>query len=266
MVYIDDYNSIEKVDIAEAESHISVHKRKLRVIAKKSEAVFNEVQTLAADKKMKVNCKKTQLLCVSSSLNNEVGSYIRTNEGEIDSTSSLKILGFNFNTEPNANYHVTGLINKFYGKLWTLRFLKKSGMYQNALLGIYCDVICPSAEYSSIIYNTLIPEYVSDRLESVQKQAMKIIFGFNIDYANLVENGTIEPLKVRRTNASLAFALKASQLPRFQYWFKQAQSWDREVRQTTRRTYVERKCRTERDRNNPLNAITRQLNAHLANI
>ena len=37
MVYIDDYNSIEKIRIAEAESHITVHKRKIHVLAQKSE-------------------------------------------------------------------------------------------------------------------------------------------------------------------------------------------------------------------------------------
>ena len=43
-----------------------------------------------------------------------------------------------------------------------------------------------------MVYGTLIPEYLSDKLESVQRQAVKIIYGHNVDYNGLVEDGTIE--------------------------------------------------------------------------
>ena len=92
---------------------------------------------------------------------------------------------------------------------------------------------------------------------------MKIIFGFDTNYQELVENGTIETLKSRRQEASLRFALKAASSERFGHkWFKETGGTDRAVRNTTRKVYVEKHCRTERSRNNPLQAMTRQLNAH----
>ena len=93
MVYIDDYNSIERLDYTDALSHISVHKRKLKVLAVKSESVFGQVQSLAAEINMKVNEKKTQLLCISASKNNVVKSYIRTDSGnEIESSKNSRLL------------------------------------------------------------------------------------------------------------------------------------------------------------------------------
>ena len=66
-------------------------------------------------------------------------------------------------------------------------------MSKENLLGIYRQVLRPSAEYSSVIYNLLIPEYISDKLESVQKQAMKIIFGYDIDYQMLIDTERFVP-------------------------------------------------------------------------
>ena len=47
LVYIDDYNSIERVRLSEAMSHITERKRKLKVIAQKSEKIFQGVQGMA---------------------------------------------------------------------------------------------------------------------------------------------------------------------------------------------------------------------------
>ena len=213
---------------------------------------------------MRVNERKTQMLCIHANHNNIISSYINADNGKIESTDYLRILGFDFNNEPNAIFHVLGVIDKLYGKLWTLRFLKKSGMSQNNLLQIYCSVLRPSAEYSSIIYNSLIPEYVSAKLEAVQRQAMKIIYGWDINYDELISNNVISTLKSRREDASLKFAFKASKSPRFgPVWFTE-NPVERSARCTTRKHYIEENCRTERGRNNPIQYMTRMLNEHLA--
>ena len=63
MVYIDGYNSIEKVKISEAMSHITTQKRKIKILAQQSELVFNRVKQLAEETGMKVN-KKKRNFCV----------------------------------------------------------------------------------------------------------------------------------------------------------------------------------------------------------
>ena len=47
----------------------------------------------------------------------------------------------------------------------------------------------------SEISGRVIPEYISSELEEVQRQAVKIIFGHQADYADLVSFGKIEILK-----------------------------------------------------------------------
>ena len=89
---------------------------------------------------------------------------------------------------------------------------------------------------------------------------MRIIYGPGVDYGKMVEDGVIEPLEERRKKACVRFANKAVTNPRFSdRWFRRSQV-DRVARETTRRVYEERRCRTERARRNPLLYMTRLLN------
>ena len=136
-------------------------------------------------------------------------------------------------------------------------------MAQADLLDIYKSVLRPSAKYSSVIYHSLIPDYISNKLESVQRQALKIIFGWDTNLDQLYDNGTIETLANRREKNALSFALKAAASPRFgPSWFSETASDMRTARPTTRKKYKEKFCRTERGRRNPLNYFTRILNEH----
>ena len=152
------------------------------------------------------------------------------------------------------------MIEKFYSKLWTLRFLKRSGLAQDKLLSIYYSIVRSAVEYCSIVYHSLIPGYLIERLELLQKQAMRTIYGTGLDYRGLVETGRIETLESRREAACLKFALKNCQTVRFdKKWFP-LNGNEREARSTTRRKYKEKNCRTERALNNPLQYMIRLLN------
>ena len=147
-----------------------------------------------------------------------------------------------------------------------MHFLKKSGMDRLNLLKVYYSVLLPSAEYCSVVYGPLIPLYVSEGLEAVQRRAMKIIYGTGVDYEEMVRSGGIVSLKDRREKRSLQFALKAADDPRFGSRRFVRNGTEREARTTTRRTYMEENYRTERAKNNPLQFMIIQLNTHYINI
>ena len=265
MVYIDDFNTIEQISLDCAMAHYTTGKTQVRVKANKSEVQFGRVKELADTVGMRVNGKKTQLLCIHASRFKKMASYIDTLDGPtIESSESLKILGFYFNEVPDAVHHVNEVINKFYGKLWMLRFLKKSGMEKMDLMRVYCTFIRAAAEYCSIVYHSLIPQYMSDRLEMVQKQAIRIIFGRGNKYEEMIMDGSLERLEERRRSNCLKFALKNYNSGRFgSKWFPQNTN-TRDARATTRRMFVENVNRTERSRNNPLQYMIRLLNEHMS--
>ena len=133
-------------------------------------------------------------------------------------------------------------------------------MKEKDLMKVYNTVILPAVEYLSVVYHSLIPQYISDKLEAVQKLALSIIFA-NKSYKKLITDGTVELLSDRREKAVKDFAIKASMSDRFQKsWFPMANQTDRIVRISTREKYVPTLCRTERMRNNPVQYMIRQLN------
>ena len=124
-------------------------------------------------------------------------------------------------------------------------------------------MIRPAVEYASVVYNSLIPDYLSDQLESVQKHAMQIIYGWNLNYGKLLEEGKVESLKERRTEAVKKFALKSEKNERFsKKWFKERETLERETRPGSRNKYEERKCNTERAKKKPILQLTKVLNEH----
>ena len=107
---------------------------------------------------------------------------------------------------------------------------------------------------------------MSERLENAQKQAYKIVYGWNIDYKEMIEQNKVETLKKRREKASLSFALKNKDKDRFNHWFPRATS-ERPARDSTRRPYLETRARTERAKSNPIQSMIRHLNKnHFENV
>ena len=91
---------------------------------------------------------------------------------------------------------------------------------------------------------------------------MKIIFGWGVNYGELLKNGVIESLYSRRETNCLKFARKAAKDVRFGHrWFPRVEN-ERSVRPTTRKIFAERRYKTERGRSNPLEFMVRLLNEH----
>ena len=127
------------------------------------------------------------------------------------------------------------------------------------LLKVYRTVILSSVEYCSEIYDSLIPKYIADKLESVQRQAIRIIYGWRAGVDELMEQNKIETLQARRTRACLSFANRNVNTEFGRRWFPLNRT-ERDARATTRRKYEEKIPRTERDRNNPIQNMIRLLN------
>jgi len=128
------------------------------------------------------------------------------------------------------------------------------------LMTVYCAIVRPSVEYSSVVYHSLIPDYLSEALEAVQRRALRIIYGSNADIGGLVSD-TVGSLKDRRVSSAMRFAEKSLVSERYgEKWFKRRPQTHMETRPTTRNKYEEPAYRTERDKSNPLAYLTRLLN------
>ena len=262
-VYVDDLNLLEKACQENAISHITTNKRQLKVHAPKIEGYFERVSVRAEAMQMKVNQKKTQILAISASINDQVTAYIRPTVGgqstQTLSGSTLKIVGYTFGNKPNVGTHVDLMCAKFRNKLWGFRKLKSAGMSQSDLLITYKSVLRPIIEFASPTYGPMLTDEMSTLIEQLQLCAMKIIYGNCVSNATVLSLTDLEPLSTRRENAIQKFAVKTSLNPRFaNKWFPKNENNNYNTRHP--KIYKEFACKTSRLYNSPLYHMRRVLN------
>ena len=74
----------------------------------------------AAGRGMKVNQKKTAILCMSDAISFTPKVCMRIEDGEVRSGDTLKLLGFTFTRSPTVNHHVEEIVRKLRSRLWPL--------------------------------------------------------------------------------------------------------------------------------------------------
>ena len=75
--------------------------------------------------------------------------------------------------------HVTSICAKSAKRLHFLKLLKRSAMSADDLLHYYKSVIRPVTEYSCFVWHSSLTKEQANRLENVQRRAVRLIFGNN---------------------------------------------------------------------------------------
>ena len=148
----------------------------------------------------------------------------------------MKILGFIFNSKPTVSAHVEYSANKFNNSLWSLSHLKRADINNSTLLQVYQVMQRPLLEYCSPVFHSMLTDEQTQRLESLQRRALRIIYGFDLPYGEIVAVSNIESLQSRRERACLEFARKLAGSQRFGNWFPLNERDGMETRRYTKKS------------------------------
>ena len=162
-----------------------------------------------------------------------------------------------FSSKPTVEAQVKNLIRKSNKRFFALLKYKRKGIPNDKIRDVYCSVLRSVMEFSSVVYHSLIPRYLSNLLESIQKRTLRAIYGYNKSYTELLAESGIKSLADRREEAIQKFAERTLPNPVYASWFNQ-----NENRQSQRhaKPYEEKFARTNRLYNSPLFTIRRNLN------
>ena len=256
--YVDDTTIVEAMDTSQAQRHLTTATATATCKARYTELVAKAITSKAEEIGMKVNCSKTQLLVISPPNGYCNRSFIDINGVRIESREEMKLLGFFFGSEPNVNCHVAEIQRRFRARFWALIHLRRSGFKGKELFSLYTVFVRPVIEFCAVVYHSLLTSQQSIALERLQKQVIKLAYGWELSYQEACSRYGIESLEDRRKLMLDRFVAKTLRNPRFaEDWYPLRQDGPN-VR--NRRIYMETCARTNRYYNSPLALMRRRAN------
>lgn len=171
----------------------------------------------------------------------------------------MTLLGFPFGNRPNIDQHIALIEMKFNARSWLPRHLKNAGVPDADICNVYTTTIRSTMEYAVPVYHPLITSTQSEKLERLQRRALKTIFGFNIPYKETLERSGLDTLSERRDKIFKKFCIKTSENELFRHWLPLNTPSKYNLRREKK--YKEMHAKTERLRKSPLHAMRRLLNS-----
>ena len=83
-------------------------------------------------------------------------------------------------------------------KLYSLRVLKRAGVDEMSILNVYLTTVRPVLEYAIPVW-LAIPDYLSDKIESLQKRFLHIVFPYIDSYNSALLAAGLETLEHKRS-------------------------------------------------------------------
>ena len=144
-----------------------------------------------------------------------------------------------------------------------LRSLIPFRLPNDDLLLIYKGYIRPLVEYAVPVWHSGLTTAQTNKLEGIQKRALKLILGYRYNsYANALVMTSQESLQERRVNICCKFGKSLLNSKEFQHWLPQPRL--EQLRQTRNPTLLyPLKCKTERYRCSPIPFLVRTLNERM---
>ena len=169
------------------------------------------INTYASMRNMRLNEIKCKDIVISFlKYQPTVITRIQLNGIVIERVSSHKLLGVIITNDLSWNEHCDSIHKKATKRLFVLRTLKRVGLGTKDLVLVYCSIVRSIVEYASPVW-AAIPLYLDELIESVQRKALKIIFG-RVDYTEALVLAGLESLSDRRVGACKRFMATARQM------------------------------------------------------
>ena len=93
----------------------------------------------------------------------------------IQRVKSYKLLGVFIDDDLKWSTHVDYIYKKACERLYSPRLLRRAGVSTTGMLKVYLSVIRPILEYAVLVWQSIC-EMQTEKLESIQKRALRVIF------------------------------------------------------------------------------------------
>ena len=119
--------------------------------------------------------------------------WIQAGRSCINSSDSLRLLGFVFGEKPDVSLQIDNLIHRATKRMFVLRYYSRF-MGGNDLKKLYSALVRSVLEYSSVTYHSMITKKQSNDLEIIQKKCLRCMYGYQKSYEELLSESGMETL------------------------------------------------------------------------
>ena len=128
------------------------------------------------------------------------------NERPLERVSSHKVLGVTISDNLRWNEHVREIVSKASKRLYILTVLKRSRIPPEDLFNIFYALVRSVLEYACVTWSTSLPIYLKDKIERVQKRALRTIFPA-LSYRDAIVAANSTRLNVKKEKRTLEESL-----------------------------------------------------------
>jgi len=153
---------------------------------------------------MRVNCEKTKELAVDFGRSSSTIPRISIHGNEIKRVESTKLLGVTITSDLSWSENVDDIHSRASQRLYFLTLLKRAGMSANHMLRVYTAVVRSVTEYACVVWHVGLTNEQSEKLESIQRRALNIIYP-DLSYRAALSQSGLVRLDQRRERLCMAF-------------------------------------------------------------
>ena len=148
---------------------------------------------------MNLNAKKCKEKTICTLRTRPDFPPLLNNNRSLENLPSYKVLGLTLCNTLKWNDNINGIVTKASKRLYILRVLKGAGVFPSDLLNVYFALIRSVLEYCCVTWSDGLPLCLSDKIERVQKRALRILFPIP-HYNDALSLCKITRLDARRDN------------------------------------------------------------------
>ena len=162
------------------------------------EHFFGEVLDWSALNLMNINTSKTKEMIIGNTITTSPPLQLFCGNESIERVISFKLLGILIDNNLKWDSHINSICSKASSRLHFLVQLKRNGASVDDMVHFYQTVIRPVLEYACPAWHTSLTAEQHNKLESIQKRALKIIYGQSSHYDEICQTYAHEKLIDRR--------------------------------------------------------------------
>ena len=221
--YIDDLEVVELVSLAGAlqeydfsqhiQSDVGIQQKYLPPSRYTMQTTLHNLVQWTENNKMKINEQKSSFMIFSRS-KTDFKTRLSMNQNELDQVKTTKLLGVHISEDLSWAKNCQEICKRAYSRIGMLSKLKYAGMKTEDLVNIYILHIRSVTEYCSTAFHNSLTVEQDQKLEAIQKVALRVILGQDyLSYEEALSKTSLVSLNKRRQDRCIKYALKASRHP-----------------------------------------------------